>query len=152
MVNVHGPVRFSLGVMHIPNQVTGRKPDYHRAVLDIARRRRREPALLLGDTNSGQIGLDEQSPVFNAATDRWFRDLAQIGWNDAFRLHRGRVREYTWYSPNKGNGFRLDQAFVNRHLRDRLIGVRHQWGRQPPFPSRREALSDHAALIVDLSL
>ena len=61
---------------------------------------------------------------------------------------RGAVRAYTWYSPNGGNGFRIDQAFVNRQLRPRLRDVRYDWGRRVGRPSRR--LSDHAALLVDL--
>src|SRR5438105_1288520 len=74
--------------------------------------------------------------------------LEQSGWLDAFRLLRGTARAYTWYSPNGGNGFRLDQAFVNDQLRHRLRDVRYDWGRPVGRPSRR--LSDHAALLVDL--
>ena len=75
---------------------------------------------------------------------------------------------YTWYSPNKGNGFRLDEAFVHKSLLPRLIDVRYIWGGMSSAtagtligprnesklllddrPLRRDVLSDHAALIVD---
>ncbi len=137
-----------VGVMHIPNQATGRKPQFHQSVVDIANRWQQQRGILLGDTNSGQIGLDEQSPVFNQATHAWFESLSQQGWSDGFRHLHGNSQEYTWYSPNKGNGFRLDQVFVSRALKPSLTNVRHVWGGEGE--GRREELSDHAALIVDL--
>ena len=42
----------------------------------------------------------------------------------------------------------LDQAFVNRAMIDRLRAVKHVWG-MDNNDARRDALSDHAALIVD---
>lgn len=151
MVSVACEPGLLLGAMHIPNQVTGRKPDYHRGVLNVAKHWQARPALLVGDTNSGRIGIDEQTPVFNRSTDEWFVKLATLGWADAFRAHQGDKREYTWYSPNKGNGFRLDQAFLSRPLHHRVTHIRHEWGADVPSPSKREALSDHAALILDLT-
>ncbi|MDP6605865.1 MAG: hypothetical protein QF664_06375 [Dehalococcoidia bacterium] len=100
--------------MYIPNQVSGLKGDFHAGVMQVARRWRGGPALLIGDTNTGRTGLDEQSPVFGARSERWMLGLAHAGWADAFRHLHGERREYTWYSPNAGNGFRLDQAFVHR--------------------------------------
>jgi exonuclease III len=141
-----------LGAMHIPNRVTGFKEGYLDAVLRLAGGWRRGPALLLGDTNSGCIGVDEESPAFNAREDGWMRGLARLGWADAFRNLRGDERAYTWYSPNGGNGFRLDQAFINRRLLPRLHDARYVWGSPAEGEARRDALSDHAALIVDLNL
>ena len=86
--------------------------------------------------------------MFNTATALWLDTLASLGWRDAFRLHNAKERFYTWYSPNGGNGFRLDQAFVNPQLRPRLRDVRYDWGRRAGRPARQ--LSDHAALLVDL--
>jgi exonuclease III len=134
--------------MHVPNRVTGRKDLFYGAVLTVLNRWRRGPTVLLGDTNSGRPGLDEETPVFGPREDAWLSGLEQSGWYDAFRLLRGTARAYTWYSPNGGNGFRLDQAFVNHELRPRLRDVRYDWGRPVGRPGRR--LSDHAALLVDL--
>ncbi len=112
---------FTIGAMHIPNVVTGRKYVYHDAILDVVRGWRGGPAMLIGDTNSGRIDLDEETPVFSKHEDGWMRSLERAGWRDAFRHLYGEKRAYTWYSPNGGNGFRLDEAFVNRRLLPRLI-------------------------------
>lgn len=141
---------FSLGAMHIPNRVSGRKYVYHEAVLNVVRGWRRGPALLVGDTNSGRIGLDEEVPVFSSREDDWMTALEGAAWRDGFRYLHGEARDYTWYSPNGRNGFRLDEAFVNRRLISRLLETRYEWGVSADGDRRREALSDHAALIVDL--
>lgn len=139
----------SLGAMHVPNRASGRKAMFHDAVLAVARRWRPGPALLIGDTNSGRIGVDEEAPAFDRREDGWMAALAAAGWRDAYRALHGDRRAYTWYSPNAGNGFRLDQAFCNAALLPRLRAVRHVWGRVER-DARRDALSDHAALVVDL--
>ncbi|PKN78461.1 MAG: hypothetical protein CVU47_12235 [Chloroflexi bacterium HGW-Chloroflexi-9] len=142
---------FALGGLHVPNFVPdrARKFAYLDALHALARRWRGGPAMLIGDTNTGRAGLDEESPVFDARHDAWMVAMARAGWPDIFRERYPQAREFTWYSPNAGNGFRLDQAFVNRALQPRVVGVRHEWGRDAG-DARRDALSDHAALIVDL--
>jgi len=119
VARVEAPTGFTLGTPHVPNMVSGRKYPFLAAVLRISRRWSSGPALIAGDTNSGRIGINEESPA------------------------------YTWYSPNAGNGFRLDQAFVNSELLPRLGQVRYLWGTSAKA-ERRDALSDHAAMIVDL--
>jgi exodeoxyribonuclease-3 len=141
---------YTLGVMHVPNQVTGCKYAYHDAVLDVVGRWRRGPALLLGDTNSGRIGLDEEAPVFGRREDDWIAALERLRWRDSFRYLHGEARAYTWYSPNGRNGFRLDEAFVNRALLPRLQATRYEWALADHRSGRRDAVSDHAALIVEL--
>ena len=145
LARMGAPQPLTLGVMHVPNRISGRKYPYLDAVLRIARREWAGPALFLGDTNSGCIGIDEQVPAFNRIEDGWMRGLHQAGWTDAFRHLRGRSRAYTWYSPNGGNGFRIDQAFVNRALTTRLQSFRYDWGR------RARPASDHAAMVLDLT-
>ena len=152
LARVDGPIRLTVGAMHVPNRVSGRKYPFLDAVLGVAHTWRHGPALFLGDTNSGLIDLDEEVPAFSAEEDGWIRGLAAAGWADAFRHFKGAERAYTWYSPNGGNGFRIDQAFVNRALRPRLSAAWHEWGAAAGGPARapRHALSDHAALLVDL--
>jgi exonuclease III len=147
---VAGPVELVVGAMHVPNRVTGRKYPFLDAVLACARDWRRGPALLLGDTNSGRRGIDEEVRAFNAREEGWIDGLAGCGWRDAFRHLSGDARAYTWYSPNGRNGFRIDQAFVNRALLVCLRQARYAWG-GAPRRGRRDALSDHAALLVDLA-
>lgn len=143
-----GPL--TLGAMHVPNFVPDRRRKfaYLDAVHALAHGWRGGPALFLGDTNTGRAWWDEESPVFDARHDGWMVAMAEAGWPDIFRVHHPEVREFTWYSPNRGNGFRLDQAFVNRALTPRVRAVSHAWGGDG---ARREALSDHAALLLDLA-
>lgn len=150
LAEVAAPTPFSAGVMHVPNRVTGRKDAFYAEVLSMIDRWRRGPAVLLGDTNSGRPDLDEEVPVFGPREVAWLDAIERHGWTDAFRSLRGHERAYSWYSPNGRNGFRLDQAFLNLALRPRLKGVAYDWG------GRRRvggglALSDHAALVLDLS-
>ncbi|MEZ4503742.1 MAG: endonuclease/exonuclease/phosphatase family protein [Dehalococcoidia bacterium] len=153
LVRVAAPRPFAVGGMHVPNRVTGLKWPFHASVLGLARGWRGGPALFAGDTNSGRIELDEERAAFNAREDRWMTDLERAGWADAFRHAHGAAQEFTWYSPNGRNGFRLDQAFVHRSLLPRMVGVRHAWGGWDGSVSmRREVLSDHAAVIVELDL
>ena len=148
VARLDSPRPLSLGAMHVPNRVTGRKDRFYAAVLTAVSRWRRGPALLLGDTNSGRQGIDEETRVFGPREEAWLEALERSGWRDAFRLLRGLARAYTWYSPNRGNGFRIDQAFVNHELQPRLRDVRYDWGRRARRPAH--TLSDHAALLLDL--
>ena len=145
---VGGPLPFALAVMHVPNMVTGRKLQFMEAIRLIASKWRRGPAIFLGDTNCGWPGLDEETPVFGKETALWLDTLASLGWRDAYRYRHPEERAFTWYSPNAGNGFRLDQAFVNRRMIARLTHVSYEWA-LPEADSRRDALSDHAAMILD---
>jgi exonuclease III len=151
LAEVAAPRPLLLGSMHVPNRVTGHKWPFLDAVLAVARTWRRGPALLIGDTNSGRPGLDEESAAFNAREGGWIEALERAGWRDAFRHLRGEERAYTWYSPNAGNGFRLDQAFVNPGLLPLLRAARYEWGRRRPGARPTSALSDHAALLVDFA-
>ena len=150
LASVEAPEPLTLGAMHVPNRVTGRKWDFLDAVLAVAQRWREGPALLVGDTNSGRPGIDEEVPAFNRREGGWVDGLERAGWPDAFRHLRGDERAYTWYSPNGGNGFRIDQAFVHRSLLPRVETVRYEWGRTRAGTARTTVLSDHAALLVDL--
>ncbi|MCI0547437.1 MAG: endonuclease/exonuclease/phosphatase family protein [Candidatus Rokubacteria bacterium] len=143
---VDAPRPLALGLMHAPNRVTGRKYGFLDAVLHLATRWRHGPSVLLGDTNSGCRGLDEETACFNAREEGWITALGAAGWTDAFRHLHGERRAYTWYSPNGGNGFRIDQAFVHRSLLPNLVAARHVWG----GGIRRRRPSDHAALLLDL--
>ena len=137
LAEVAAPTPFAIGGMYIPNFATGNRHPYHDATLAVARGWRGLPALLVGDTNTGRIGIDEESPVFSQRDDHWMQSLERAGWHDAFRHLYGETRVYTWYSPNKGNGFRLDEAFVHKSLLPRLVDVRYEWGKGFPLTHER---------------
>jgi len=148
LAQVHAPAPFALAAVHVPNRVSGIKWTFLDAVHARLRTWQGGPALMVGDTNSGVLGLDDEVPCFNARETGFMRALDALGWVDGFRHLHGEARAYTWYSPNGRNGFRLDQAFVNRRLVARLKDVRYAWGgpgRAPRGPS------DHAALVLDLA-
>jgi exodeoxyribonuclease III len=147
---VVAPLPFTAIAVHVPNRVTGKKWPFHAATLRVALEWSDGPALLCGDTNTGRIGIDEDvgASGFNGREDDWMTALDGAGWHDGFRHLHGNRREWTWHSPNAGTGYRIDQAFVNHAMIDRLRGVEHVWG-SDGSNARRDALSDHAALIVD---
>lgn len=151
-VAIRAPEPFAIGALHIPTFSFAGKHKYafHRALLRIAKRWTGGPALMAGDTNTGHSGIDEESPVFGKQSDAWMTGMEAAGWRDAFRALHGDERAYTWYSPNAGNGFRLDEAFVNPELMPRLTEARYAWAKSPDS-DRRHAVSDHAALIIDLA-
>lgn len=146
-VKVAAPETFAVLAVHVPNRITGRKYPFLRAVTEVVKTWRGPPALVVGDTNSGRIDLDEESAAFNRIEDEWIAGFTALGWLDAFRALHGERREFTWYSPNGNNGFRLDQAFLSPHLTPRLQAIAHQWGGTKT--ARRDELSDHAALLLD---
>lgn len=150
LATVAAPLPLVIGALHVPNRVSGLKYPFLDAVLTCARGWRHGPALIVGDTNSGRRGLDEQVPVFSEREEGWIDALAGCGWADAFRHLRPEARAYTWYSPNGRNGFRIDQAFVNAALLAHLKDATYAWG-DASRRGRRDAISDHAALIVDLA-
>ena len=141
-----------IGVMHVPNRVSGKKYRFHKNVLSVVDTWQEAHGLLIGDTNSGMPGTDEETAVFNRQEAGWFESLAVHGWTDIFRHLRGDERVYSWYSPNGRNGFRLDQAFANRTLMPFVRQMRYEWGRPAEPTERQDALSDHAAIIVDIAL
>ena len=142
-----------VGLMHVPNYTTPTlKYPFLEAVLEMVDGWDSGPALLMGDMNCGKRGIDEEKPLpatFWREHD-FIVGMEERGWLDAFRHLHGDRREYTWYS-HKNNGFRLDYAFGSPHLAQAIVGARHVWGYDPSRPERRDALSDHAALIVDLN-
>jgi len=147
-VNVASPDPVAVCAIHIPNRVSGLKYPFMDAITDVVKRWRGPPGILVGDTNSGRINIDEESKAFNGIEDRWLQTMETLKWRDAFRMLQPETREFTWYSPNGRNGFRLDQAFLHRKLSTRLKAIQHSWG--DIESDRREVLSDHAALLVDL--
>ncbi len=141
-----------LGVMHVPNYTSPTlKYPYLESVLEMVARWDKGPALLGGDTNCGKRGIDEEKlspPKFQREHD-WIVGMEQHNWVDVFRHKHGDHREYTWYS-HRNNGFRLDYAFCSPHLAPAVTSVQHAWGSGKKKSERRDVLSDHAALIIDI--
>ena len=148
-VQIVAPTPITIIAVHGPLGATGLRRPFNENLLAKLRRWRHTPGMLIGDTNTGMRGIDEQSPVFDARDDAWMEGLAKAGWPDGFRHLHGDRREYTWYSPNRGNGFRLDHAFIRRELLPSLTSVEYRWAADSS--GRRDAVSDHAAIVVELT-
>ena len=98
--------------------------------------------LVIGDFNTGRHRLDEVGATF-FCEDR-FRSLPSAGFQDLWRQSHGEeAREFSWASHRGGN-FRLDHAFASPAAATRLLDCRYDH-------STRPSLTDHSALIVDLS-
>lgn len=142
----------TLGLMHVPNYTTPiLKYPYLESVLKMVDAWDNGPALLIGDTNCVKRGLDVEKPLpprFQREHE-WIVGMERRGWVDAFRHIHEDCREYTWYS-HRNNGFRLDHAFCSPHVASAVADVQHVWAYDRSKPNRRDALSDHAALIVDI--
>jgi len=146
LANIQTKRPFHIGVMHIPNMHTKLKVPYHKSVLRLARNWKLGEALFIGDTNSGLPDIDEESPAFTKTEATFMNGLDKANWKDMFRVLHGDKRDYTWYSPNGKNGFRLDQAFVNVELQARIASFQYVWG----DAGEHNQLSDHAAILLDL--
>ncbi|MEM7124676.1 MAG: endonuclease/exonuclease/phosphatase family protein [Chloroflexota bacterium] len=153
LAKVAAPSPLTVGLMHVPNYTHPTlKYPFLEAVLKMSGNWRRGPAILGGDTNCGKRNIDEEKPMsggFQREHD-FIVGMEERGWADAFRSLHGDRREYTWYS-HRNNGFRLDYAFLSPALTPQLSATRHEWGIDPTQPGRRDGLSDHAALIVDIA-
>lgn len=148
LASVHANPSFHIGVMHIPNMHTKLKVPYHKSVLRLTKNWKFGSALLIGDTNSGLPDIDEESPAFGKAEVAFMNGMEKNDWKDIYRVLHNDKREYTWYSPNGRNGFRLDEAFVNAALQPQVQSFQYVWGN----PGSHRQLSDHAAIMLDLQL
>jgi exodeoxyribonuclease III len=85
----------------------------------------------------------ERGERWNRAESALVRGLRDLGWVDAFReLHGYGAREASWTFAQDRGGWRLDHVLVER-LAPVSAAYAHDW--------RRAGLSDHSALVVDLS-
>jgi exonuclease III len=122
--------------------LSGRKLPYWDWVMERARERTDAPCILMGDFNTGKHFIDETGATFFGS--KYPGQLEELGWIDAWRSLHPDDREYTWYS-HKGNGFRLDYAWLSPRLRASLLSATHlDWTRVPD-------ITDHAALMITLA-
>ena len=98
------------------------------------------PLTDLGRKQSERIA-DEPGAIDKCA---YFMDrVAELGFCDLWRHRYPDGREFSWYS-HRGNGFRIDHAFLSPALARRAGTVRYS------HDERLAGLSDHSALILEL--
>ncbi len=133
--------------VHIPDaragdhHAVGRKAASWAGLLEHAGCRREEKHVIIGDFNTGRHRLDEAESTFTATA--LLGRLATMGYVDAYRAAEPSGRAWSWQS-HAGRRFRLDHAFVSGGLAGCVGRVEYS------HRERRERLSDHAALIVEL--
>jgi exonuclease III len=152
VVNLHSPIAPAPDLAKIRT---------HEAVAAYLANRPDGPRVLCGDLNTPRRELpggDVMTFAFDSAGrlrpergERWDRAeralvhrlRAEHGWVDAFRvLHGYEHREASWTFPHDRGGWRLDHVLA-LDLQPQAATYAHEW--------RRDGLSDHSALVVDLA-
>jgi exodeoxyribonuclease III len=131
--------KLSLCGVYMPNMLA--KVPYWEAVVACLAARTGGHALAIGDFNTCRAYVDEPGAIDRCA--HFMDKVAEIGFCDLWRQRFPEGREFSWYS-HRGNGFRIDHAFLSPALA-RLAGpVRYS------HDERLAGLSDHSPLILDL--
>jgi exonuclease III len=131
--------RLSLCGVYMPNMLA--KVPYWEAVVAALAARAEGHALAIGDFNTCRAYVDEPGAIDRTA---YFMDrISEIGFCDLWRQRYPEGREFSWYS-HRGNGFRIDHAFLSPGLARRAGPVRYS------HDERLAGLSDHSPLILDL--
>jgi len=99
--------------------------------------------LAIGDFNTCRAYVDEPGAI--DATAHFMDKLEAVGFCDLWRRRHPEGREFSWYST-RGNGFRIDHAFLSPDLAARAGAVRYSHG------ERLAGLSDHSPLVLDLGV
>lgn len=131
--------KLSLCGVYMPNLLA--KVPYWEAVVASLATRLDSHALAIGDFNTCRAYVDEPGAIDKCA---YFMDrVADLGFCDLWRHHYPDGREFSWYS-HRGNGFRIDHAFLSPMLAKRAKAIRYS------HDERLGGLSDHSPLILDL--
>ena len=133
--------RFRLTGIYMPNLRA--KVPYWEALIAALSPHSLGDALAIGDFNTCRAYVDE--PGATDATAHFLDKLAAIGFCDLWRERHPEGREYSWYST-RGNGFRIDHAFLSARLAARAGSVHYS------HDERRAGLSDHSPLLLELDL
>jgi exodeoxyribonuclease-3 len=136
LIACHVPPKISIGVEQ--------KATFWSVLLCHAQRLLHEPAMIVGDLNTGAPYRDEHRATLYCADQ--FEQLGALGWIDAWReFHGPNRKEWSWVYPRRRTyGYRLDHAFCTPELAKRLTGCRYS------HDERERGLSDHSLMVVDL--
>jgi exonuclease III len=127
--------------VYMPN--LHRKVPYWQALVASFAARIDHDTLAIGDFNTCRAYVDEPGALDVAA--HFMDSVEAIGFRDLWRHRYPDGREYSWYS-HRGNGFRIDHAFLSPGLAARAGAVRYS------HDERLARLSDHSVLLLDLPM
>lgn len=138
----------AIAAAHVPCDGPGRDAVLA-AMVDMARRRRDQRGVILGDFN---VAGREQRGVrpwgVGDGGELTLGRLASLGWIDACAAAPGSA-EATWHGPalnsRDSSGFRLDQAWVSTRLAHRGAVSR------AVHEGRLQGLSDHSGVVLDVA-
>ncbi len=102
-----------------------------------------DAVLAVGDFNTCRPYLDEAGAIDRTA--HYMDRIAEIGFCDLWRSRNPAVREFSWFST-RGNGFRIDHAFLSDALAARAGTIRYA------HEERIAGISDHSPLILELEV
>ena len=125
--------------VYMPNLL--RKVPYWEAMIAGLAASAGRAALAIGDFNTCRAYVDEPGAI--DATAHFIDKMEAAGFCDLWRRRYPEGREFSWYST-RGNGFRIDHAFLSPILASRAGPIRYS------HDERRVGLSDHSPLILDL--
>ncbi len=133
-----------LAGVHIPDASRPtERAAYWQFLVEYARRRGSEPCIVMGDFNTGRHRADEAGATFGSTA--LLGAFCTLGFCDAYRAVHPEGRDRSWVS-HEGGGFRIDHAFVTRGLLPSIASAAYS------HSERTEGSSDHAALLLDLSI
>ena len=133
-----GPLR--LYGVYMPNLLK-KVPYWEALVAALAAEPLMAEAVAIGDFNTCRAYVDEPGAIDPCA--HFLDAVAAIGFCDLWRQRYPEGREFSWYST-RGNGFRIDHAFLSPALAGRAGAIRYS------HDERLSGLSDHSPLILDL--
>src|SRR5438046_1026982 len=100
-------------------------------------------AVAIGDFNTCRAYVDEPGAIDFCA--HFMDEIAAIGFCDLWRERHPEGREFSWYST-RGNGFRIDHAFLSPALAGRAGAVHYS------HEEREAGISDHSPLLLNLEI
>ena len=122
------------------------KKPYFEALLKLCRQH--QSHIIIGDLNTGKNSVDKSDNGAKFHCESYMHQLEDVGMLDAWRLHHGDKREYTWFSIKNGsplNGFRVDHTFISPDLKERVLRCDY-------LPSVREKrLTDHSGMMIEIN-
>jgi len=127
--------------IYMPNLL--KKVPYWEALIALLAADAGGAALAVGDFNTCRAYVDEPGAI--DATAHFIDKVEAIGFCDLWRRRYPEGREYSWYST-RGNGFRIDHAFLSPTLVGRTGEIRYS------HDERTSGLSDHSALLLDFDI
>jgi exodeoxyribonuclease III len=132
----------SLYGIYMPNLLK-KVPYWEALIAAVAAESLHAQAVAIGDFNTCRAFVDEPGAIDACA--HYMDAVEAIGCCDLWRRRYPDGREFSWYST-RGNGFRIDHAFLSPALAARAGEIRYS------HEERLSGLSDHSPLVVDLDV